>query len=163
ETCQRLDGLPLAIELAAAQTQVLSPAAILTLLKNAGLPLLSGGPRDQPARLQTMEAAIAWSYNLLSPLERVLFRALSVFASGFTLPAAAAVALAGPDGTEASLDPRQPLVNLDAGLIAAVASLARQHLLVQDPTAPAEAGPRFRMLEPIRLFALDRLREAGDE
>ncbi len=163
ETCHRLDGLPLAIELAAAQAQVLSPAAILSLLKNAGLPLLSGGPRDQPARLQTMEAAIAWSYNLLSPLERVLFRALSVFASGFTLPAAAAVAIALGDGPQSSIDPWQPLVNLDAGLVAAVASLARQHLVVQDPTAPADAGPRFRMLEPIRLFALDRLCEAGDE
>jgi predicted ATPase/transcriptional regulator with XRE-family HTH domain len=163
ETCHRLDGLPLAIELAAAQAQFLSPAAILSLLKNAGLPLLSGGPRDQPARLQTMEAAIAWSYNLLSPLERVLFRALSVFAGGFTLPAAAAVALAASEGLAAAFDPRQPLVNLDAGLLAAVASLARQHLLVQDATAPPEAGPRFRMLEPIRLFALDRLREAGDE
>jgi predicted ATPase len=163
ETCHRLDGLPLAIELAAAQAQVLSPGAILSLLKNAGLPLLSGGPRDQPARLQTMEAAIAWSYNLLSRLEQVLFRALSVFASGFTLPAAAAVALAVGDGSDALFDPRRPLAHLDAGLIAAVASLARQHLLVQDPAAPAEAGPRFRMLEPLRLFALDRLREAGDE
>jgi predicted ATPase/DNA-binding XRE family transcriptional regulator len=189
ETCYRLDGLPLAIELAAAQTQVLSPATILRLLKDAGLPLLAAGGRDQPTRLQTMDAAIAWSYTLVAEEEQTLFRALSVFAGGFTLPAAAVVSgvtvesdvpLDGqPDGPS-QRDPSDlrasspdPVLGLRAGqlealpgsaptLIRAVGSLARKHLLVQDSSVP-DGPARFRMLEPIRLFALDRLRAAGEE
>jgi predicted ATPase/DNA-binding XRE family transcriptional regulator len=163
EICHRLDGLPLAIELAAAQAQVFSPPAILALLKNAGLPLLAGGGRDQPARLQTMEAAIAWSYTLLPTDEQALFRALSVCAGGFTLPAAAAVAGSPAQDATAPLDPRRPLAGLDPQTIAAVPSLARKNLLFEDATTEADAAPRFRMLEPIRLFALDRLREADED
>ena len=163
EICHRLDGLPLAIELAAAQVQVLSPTAILALLTNAGLPLLAAGGRDQPARLQTMDAAIAWSYTLLPAAEQALFRALSVFAGGFTLPAAAAAV--GSDGLEGTepFDPRRPLGNFDPALIGAISGLARKNLLFEDTAVPGGGAPRFRMLEPIRLFALDRLREAGDE
>ncbi len=163
EICHRLDGLPLAIELAAAQVQVFSPAVIQALLKNAGLPLLVGGGRDQPARLQTMDAAIAWGYTLLPAEEQALFRALSVFAGGFTLSAAAAVA--GSSGREATepLDPRRLLDGLDPILIASISSLARKNLLFEEAAAETGAAPRFRMLEPIRLFALDRLCQAGEE
>jgi predicted ATPase/DNA-binding XRE family transcriptional regulator len=190
EMCHRLDGLPLAIELAAAQAQVFSPPAILALLKSAGLPLLTGGGRDQPARLQTLDAAIAWSYDLLPPDEQALFRALSVFAGGFTMAAAAAVvAASGPspnqmlgqrdplagrdptviraDSAEPALgqliDQLDPVAGLDPATIHAMASLARRNMLLQDASAAPHAPSRFRMLEPLRLFALDRLRAASEE
>ena len=163
EICHRLDGLPLAIELVAAQTQVLSPAAILALLKSAAPPLFASGARDQPARFQTMDAAIAWSYDLLSAPEQRLFRALSVFAAGFTLPAAAAVAGGRDSGPREPFDPERPLAGLDAEVVAGVTALARKNLLFADVTAADGATPRFRLLEPVRIFALERLREAGAE
>src|SRR5207247_3922786 len=90
EICRRLDGLPLAIELAAARTRVLSPQAILARLENR-LTLLVGGARDLPARQQTLRDTIAWSHDLLTPAEQKLFRRLAVFVGGCTIVAVEAV------------------------------------------------------------------------
>lgn len=163
DLCQRLDGLPLAIELAAAQIPVYSPQAISIMLTQAGLPLLSGGQRDQPPRLQTMAASIAWSYSSLEVTEQRAFRALSVFAGGFGLAAAAAVLAPGDSGNGASIDSRHPHACADVSVLALVRSLCRKHLLMPDDDAPAHVGPRFRMLEPLRLYALEQLRSAGEE
>ena len=163
EICYRLDGLPLAIELAAAQVEVFSPAALLTLLEDAGLPLLAGGQRDQPDRLRTMEAAIGWSYALLPEPEQRLFRALSVFAGGFTLAAAARVGGSDESTAIGAIDPRDELRASDAAAIAGIAALMRRNLVVEELVSDGPAAPRFRLLEPIRLFARDRLRKAGDE
>jgi predicted ATPase/transcriptional regulator with XRE-family HTH domain len=144
--CRRLDGLPLAIELAAARIKVLPPAALLARLGNR-LPLLTGGGGDLPARQRTMRAAIAWSYDLLSPEEQALFRGLSVFAGGFSLGAAEAVAT--PDAALDVLD----------GVIA----LVEQSLLRQVPGIDQE--PRYLMLETVREFGLEELAavaETGD-
>jgi len=92
EICHRLDGLPLAIELAAARIRLFPPDAMLRRLQSR-LPLLTGGTRDLPLRQQTLQGAIAWSYDLLSPDEQALFRRLSVFAGGATLAAIEAVAV----------------------------------------------------------------------
>jgi non-specific serine/threonine protein kinase len=140
--CETLDGLPLAIELAAARVSSLPPAALLTRLERR-LALLTGGPRDQPARLRSMRDAIAWSYDLLAPEARALFRALAVFDGGFTLEAAAAVA------GDAAID-----------VLDAVTSLADSSLLRLE--AVTGGMPRYGMLETIREYGLERL-EAGGE
>ena len=163
ELCQRLDGLPLAIELAAAQIPFCSPQAISAALSEAGLPLLAGGPRDHPARLQTMEASIAWSYRSLDDAEQRAFRAIAVFAGGFGLAAAAAVLAPGESSSVPRIDHRHPHACADASILAIVRGLARKHLLMPDDDAPAHVGPRFRMLEPLRLFALAQLQVAGEE
>ena len=140
--CRRLDGLPLAIELAAARSKALPPAALLARLEPR-LPLLTGG-RDLPARQRTMRDAIAWSYDLLSPGQQTLFRHLAVFAGDFTL--AAAEAVAGRDETHSVVD----------GVVALVEqSLLRQVLGTDD-------DPRYQMLETVREFGLERLGAAGE-
>ena len=141
EVCRRLDGLPLAIELAAARLRVLSPEALLALLSDR-LRLLTGGSRDVSARQRTLRATIAWSYDLLSPDQQALFRRLAVFIGGFDLEAAAVV-----DGD---------LVELVDGLEQVVAQS-----LLQREVRP-EGGLRFAMLETIREFALERLRDRGE-
>jgi DNA-binding CsgD family transcriptional regulator/tetratricopeptide (TPR) repeat protein len=141
--CHRLDGLPLAIELAAARIAHLTPSGLLARLERR-LPLLTGGGRDQPARLQTMRNTITWSYDLLSAEEQRLFRHLAVFVGGFTFAAAEAV---GRDGGSPSV--------LDL-----IASLVDASLLRQEEQPDGET--RFFMLETVREFALEKL-EAADE
>jgi predicted ATPase/class 3 adenylate cyclase len=144
EICFRLDGLPLAIELAAALVKMLPPQALLKRLEQR-LPLLTGGARTLPARQQTMRNAIAWGHDLLAPDEQTLFRRLAVFPGGCTIDAAEAVA--SPDGT----------LEIFSGLT----SLVDKSLLRQDEGADGE--PRFRMLETVREFGLERLEVSGEE
>jgi predicted ATPase/class 3 adenylate cyclase len=145
EIVARLDGLPLAIELAAAKCRLLGPEAILGRL-GSRLAFLGGGARDLPARQQTLREAIDWSYRLLDPVDQGRLRGLGVFMGGFTLPAAAAV------------------LTLDDSAVGAdntVGVLAEQSLLRREE---GEAGePRFSMLETIREFAMERLLEAGED
>ena len=140
--CHRLDGLPIAIELAAARTALFSPAALLPRLARR-LPLLTSGRRDAPDRHQTMRDAIAWSDALLSPNEQALFRTLGVFIGGFPLDAAEAVAA----GREfAVLDGLAALVD---------ASLLRSE-------AREGTEPRFAMLETVREYSLEQLDASGE-
>ncbi|MGE0545042.1 MAG: tetratricopeptide repeat protein [Dehalococcoidia bacterium] len=145
ELCARLDGLPLAIELAAARVKLLSPQALLARLGRR-LTLLTGGGRDLPARQQTLRGTIAWSYNLLEPDECVLFARLAVFAGGCSLDAAEAVCDIDQDLSLAVLDGLAVLVDQ---------SLVRQ---AEGP----EGEPRFAMLETIREYAAERLDVSGD-
>jgi predicted ATPase/class 3 adenylate cyclase len=144
EIARRLDGLPLAIELAAARIRALSPTALLTRLERR-LPLLTGGGRDLPTRQRTMRDTIAWSYDLLTSQEQALFRHLAVFAGGFTLDAAEAVTT--PDGTLSVID----------GMVA----LVEQSLLRK--TAGPGDEPRYQMLETLREYGLERLHTGGEE
>ncbi len=148
--CARLDGLPLAIELAAARSRLLSPAALLARLERP-LPLLAGGSGTLPARQQTMRAAIAWSYGLLTRDEQVLFRRLAVFFKGCDLAAAEAIRASESDD---SPDPNRPTLDL-------IASLMDKHLLQQEPGQDGE--PRLTMLELIREYALEELAADGRE
>ncbi|HEY8447240.1 MAG TPA: helix-turn-helix domain-containing protein [Thermomicrobiales bacterium] len=150
QICAKLDGLPLALELAAARIGVLSPQALLARLSDR-LTLLTGGARDQPDRLRMIRLTIAWSYDLLTPEEQALFRRLSVFAGGFTLEAAEAVA-GQPE--EKGAEGRSPSV-LD-GLSALVAN----SLIQRDDDE--DATPRFRMLETIRDYGMEQLQLAGE-
>ncbi len=145
DICQRLDGLPLAIELAAARIKVLSPQALLARL-DSRLKLLTGGARDLPARQQTLRNTIEWSYDLLGEGEKVFFRRLAVFAGGRTLEAAEAVCHATGD--------------LDMDIVEGMASLLDESLLRQGEGVAGE--PRFWMLETIREYALELLVESGE-
>ena len=153
--CARLDGLPLAIELAAARVKLLSLDQLHRELERR-LPLLASGSRDAPRRHRTMRDAIAWSYALLSPAEQRLFRELAVFAGGFTLDAAdrvgrlEAAARGTHQGADSSAD--SPIA-LDL-----VAALLDQSLIVRD--TGSSGAPRYRMLETIREYGLEQLTEA---
>jgi predicted ATPase/DNA-binding XRE family transcriptional regulator len=138
--CARLDGLPLAIELAAARTALLPPAALLARLEHR-LPLLTGGPRDLPARQRTLRDAIAWSYDLLTDDERVLFRRLAVFSGGCSLEAAEAACSGAGDTDVHVLCVLQALV---------------EHCLVRHDAQDGDE-PRLAMLETIREFGQEQL------
>jgi tetratricopeptide (TPR) repeat protein len=145
EICARLDGLPLAIELAAARSKLLSPQALRSRL-GSRLKLLTGGARDLPARQQTLRDAIAWSYDLLDESGQALFRRLSVFVGGCTLEAAAAVCQGAP--------------NPELEILDGLASLVDNSLLRQEEGAGGES--RFMMLETIREYGLERLAETAE-
>jgi predicted ATPase len=146
EICLRLDGLPLAIELAAARTKVLSPSAILERLESR-LQLLTGGALDLPARQQTLRKTIDWSHELLNEAERKLFRRLSAFVGGCTLEAAEAVCNTSHD--------------LGMDLFEGLSSMVDKNLVQRADRAEAE--PRFVMLETIREYALELLTGSGEE
>jgi predicted ATPase/class 3 adenylate cyclase len=146
EICHRLDGLPLAIELAAVRVKLLPPAVLLDRLSSR-LGLLTGGPRDLPARQQTLRNAIDWDYTLLEPEEQKLFRRLSVFHGGMSLDAASTVASAAGE------------VGID--LFDGLDSLVGKSLLRQVPSLETE--PRFGMLQTIREYALDVLKASGED
>jgi predicted ATPase/class 3 adenylate cyclase len=145
EMCLRLEGLPLAIELAASRVKLLTPQAILQRLERR-LELLTGGPVDMPARQRTLREAIGWSYDLLDETERALFRRLSVFAGGWTLEAADAVT--NPQGEPG------------ADVLEGFGSLVDKSLVQRVPTSLE--GVRLRMLETIREFGIEQL-EAVEE
>lgn len=157
EICSRLDGLPLAIELAAAWVRLLTPQAILSRLDNR-LRLLTGGARDLPERQQTLYNAIGWSYDLLSPGEQAIFTRLSVFAGGCTEDAAAAIC----GGHELSRGGTGDLNVLDDLLLLIDKSLLRPELVGREESNEADGDPRFMMLETIREYARERLAETGD-
>jgi predicted ATPase/serine/threonine protein kinase len=146
EICARLDGLPLAIELAAARVKVVSPSLMLTRLASR-LQLLTGGARDLPQRQQTLRAAIDWSYDLLSAAEQRLFRRLSVFVGGCNLEAVEAVCDAKAD--------------LDLDLLDGMASMVDKSLVQQ--VEPAKGESRFVMLDTIREYALEKLEASGEQ
>ncbi|HEY0601597.1 MAG TPA: tetratricopeptide repeat protein [Herpetosiphonaceae bacterium] len=142
EICARLDGLPLAIELAATRTKLLTPQALLARLDNR-LKMLTGGARDLSARQQTLRGAIDWSYDLLDSAEQQLFARLAVFVGGWTLEAAEAIC--------------QDAADLD--LLDGLQSLVDKSLVRQIETEQGE--PRFMLLETIREYALERLTLSG--
>ena len=146
EICRRLDGLPLALELAAARGKVLTPDALLGHLATR-LAVLTDGARDAPARQRTMRDTIAWSFALLTHAERAVFRRLAVFVGGFSLDTAATVLGAGSDRDRDALEGITALVN---------------HSLLLRRDGPDER-PRFTMLETVREFALEQLVASGEE
>jgi non-specific serine/threonine protein kinase len=160
EICRRLDGLPLAIELAATRTAALPPETLAGLLDHR-LDALGEGPRDLPARQRTLRAAIAWSYDLLGAAEQYLFRRLSVFVGGFTLAAAEWVSGGGGLGSEAAIinrssDTRHPTLDIPALL----ASLVEQNLV--QARRGIGGDPRYVMLETVREFGQEQLAALGE-
>jgi predicted ATPase/class 3 adenylate cyclase len=145
EICHRLDGLPLAIELAAARVKLFPPEALLKRLEHR-LPFLTGGARDLPARQQTLRGTIDWSYHLLAASEQVLFRRLAVFGGGRTLSAAEAVCNADAD--------------LGLDVLDGIHSLLDKSLLYRDEGA--DDDPRFLMLETIWEYAMEQLKASGE-
>ena len=139
--CRRLDGLPLAIELAAPRLTILSPQTLQDQMSGR-LQFLGDGPRDSPARQQTMRGTIAWSYDLLAPVDQTVFRGLGVFSGGWTIESAAAVTGLKP-----------------ADVVIALGRLGEQSLV---RAVEGAFGARFTMLETIREFALEQLAAHGE-
>jgi len=161
EVCRRLDGLPLAIELAAARAKLLPPAALLARLERGrGLGVVGGGGLDRPERQRTLWATIAWSHDLLGEGERRLFRRLAVCAGGFTLEAAAAVGASeeGVADEDATLEELAALVDQSLMRIGRIGRIERAE---QDE--PASGATRYRMLETIREYAAEQLALSGEE
>ncbi|MFT4041115.1 MAG: NB-ARC domain-containing protein, partial [Thermomicrobiales bacterium] len=148
DICERVDGVPLAIELAAAATRIFSLPRLLARLDHR-LPHLDHGPRDAPARHAAMRNAIAWSYDLLSPAAQGLFRRLAVFVGGFTLEGAEAMMLAGGHAPPAP----EPVTALLGDLL--------EQSLIQRLDGP-DGSERYTVLETIREFGLEQLAEAGE-
>jgi non-specific serine/threonine protein kinase len=193
EVCRLLDGLPLAIELAAARIPVLPLPRLaerLSAMAPGALPLLTEGPVDAPPRLKSVQDAVAWSYDLLSESHRALFRRLSIFVGGFTLEAAETLAAGRSEGAGYPLDAgRDPKVRwwehvgrdiadrdreswqtpalppLDLDPVSGVGELLRQSLLraAADAGTPLGREARFVMLETIRAYGLEQLRREGEE
>ena len=143
--CARLDGLPLAIELAAPWVKILSPAALLARLNNS-LDLLTSGYRDLPVRQQTLRTAIDWSYGLLTSAEQMLFRRMAVLAGGCTLESVEAVCNAQRD--------------LEVGVVEGILSLVKKNLIQREVERNEES--RFTMLQTIREYALEQLQANGE-
>lgn len=157
EICHRLDGLPLAIELAAARSKLFAPRALLDQLghpERSPLALLTGGARDLPERHQTLRGAIGWSYQLLGSRERILFRQLGVFAGGCTL--AAATAVLDPEIVRSGWGSDHP----ELCMLESLTSLVDKSLLHQAEGLDGE--PRFVMLETIRDYALEQVVANGE-
>lgn len=144
DICRRLDGIPLAIELAAARTNHLPLPALLERLERP-LQLLTSGQRDRPLRMQTLSAAIAWSYDLLTPEEQRLFRGVSVFTGGCSLDAAESIFRAELQG---------------ANVLDLLSSLVDKSLLIQ--RHGDDAAPRYELLETIREYGLSQLQAANE-
>jgi predicted ATPase/DNA-binding CsgD family transcriptional regulator len=142
EICTRLDGLPLAIELAASRVSVLTPSALVSRLDRR-LDLLDGGERDRPKRQQALRVTFDWSYALLKPAEQSMFRMLGVFATGCTLEAANAIG-----------------GSTEAHALELIAALCNKSFLQREQSTNGD--PRFRMLETIREYALEQLTAAGE-
>ena len=145
ELCARLDGLPLALELAAARVRMLSPKDLVTRLARR-LEVLTRGARDLPKRQRTLRATIDWSHDLLDEEEQIVFRRLAVFPGSFTL-----------EGAEAVVDPHG---RLDTGIAEAIGSLVDKSLVQHLPDAPQ---PSFSFLETMREYSLEHLSGAPDE
>ena len=159
--CRRLNGLPLAIELAAARITVLQPAGMLARL-NQGMAILTGGPRDAPVRHRTMRDAIAWSYGLLQPHEQALLRRLAVFAGGFTLTAAEQIGDWMADGS-VETEPGMSRAGSAQLTIDTLSSLVDQSLVQRVHPTIDSPEPRFELLGVIGEYAHEKLGESGEE